>query len=94
MTDEITRLRAWQIHAAVDHIGPLLDRWEHMSNDVKGSLRSDDQQFCELLDALEAAWTSEPPFLLEQCREARSCQHTVCICDGDPTDPTDAIFTG
>ena len=87
MTDEIERLRAWQVQAALPHIGPLLDRWEHMSNDVKISLRSDDEAFCELLDSLEEAWMSEPPFIMESCREAKRCLHQIpgCICEGDPT---------
>jgi hypothetical protein len=86
MADEIDRLRAWQIQAAIPHIGPLLDRWEHMSNDVKGSLRSDDGAFCDLMDALEAAWVSEPPSILQSCRDAKRCLHEIagCICDGDP----------
>lgn len=87
MPDEIEKLRAWQLAAAASRIGPLLDRWEHMSNDVKGSLRSDDEQFCKLLDALNAAWISEPPMILADCFAARSCQHIVCICEGDPTRP-------
>lgn len=29
-----------------------------------------------------------PPVILQQCREAGSCQHIVCICDADPTDAT------
>lgn len=87
MTDEIERLRTWQISAASEHIGPLLDRWELMSNDVNGSLRSDDETFCNLMDGLEEAWMSGPPFLMESCREAKQCLHIVpgCICEGDPT---------
>ena len=86
MADEIERLRAWQISAAVSHIGPLLDRWKHMSNDVKGSLRNDDDAFCGLMDALETAWMSEPPMILQGCREAKRCLHMLpgCICEGDP----------
>ena len=84
---EIARLREWQITAASKHIGPLLDRWEHMSNDIKGSLRSDDEAFCQLMDNLETAWLSEPPMMLQSCREARRCLHIVdCVCDGDPTE--------
>ncbi len=87
MSDEIERLREWQVKAALPHIGPLLDRWEHMSNDVKGSLRSDDEHFCALLDALNGAWMSEPPMILEACREAKACLHQIpgCICEGDPS---------
>ncbi len=51
--------RALQIRAALPHIAPLLDRWEHMSNDVKGSLRNDDEAFCKLMDALEQAWMTQ-----------------------------------
>lgn len=51
--------RAMQIRAALPHIAPLLDRWENMSNDVKSSLRIDDDYFCELMDALEEAWMSD-----------------------------------
>jgi len=56
---EMAKLRALQIQAALPCIAPLLDRWEHMSNDVKGSLRNDDQHFCQLMDLLEAAWMGD-----------------------------------
>ena len=86
MSDEIERLRAWQISATIPHIGPLLDRWEHMSNDVKGSLRSDDETFCRLMVALEEAWMSEPPMTMLACQEAGRCLHgdTGCVCDVQP----------
>lgn len=56
---ERAKLRTLQIQAAIPCIAPLLDRWEHMSNDVKGSLRSDDETFCKLMDRLEAAWMGD-----------------------------------
>jgi hypothetical protein len=48
--------RAMQFQRARPHIGPLLDRWEHMSNDVKGSLRAGDDYFYELMEAFKDAW--------------------------------------
>lgn len=85
MTDELETLRDWQISAASGHIGPLLDRWEHMSNDVKSSLRADDETFCELMDALEEAWMSEPPVTAIRCLVAKRCLHPDgCICDVPP----------
>jgi len=56
---ERAKLRALQIQAAWPCIPPLLDRWEEMSNDVKGSLRVVDDYFCELMDRLEEAWMGD-----------------------------------
>jgi hypothetical protein len=53
------KLRTLQIQAALPWIAPLLDLWEHMSNDVKGSLRVDDEHFCQLMGRLEAAWMGD-----------------------------------
>lgn len=36
-------------------IGGLLDAWEGMSNDEKGSLREDHPSLCEHLDRIDAA---------------------------------------
>lgn len=78
MIDEETRrLRAWQKEVSSIRVAALLDRWGHMSNDVKGSLRSDDETFCKLMDDLERAWQSEPPKILQGCREARRCLHDI-----------------
>lgn len=56
---ERAKLRTMQIQAALPCIPPLLDRWEFMSNDVKGSLRIDDEHFCKLMDRLEEAWMGD-----------------------------------
>lgn len=56
---ELAKLRTLQIQAALPCIAPLLDRWENMSNDVKSSLRLDDDYFCELMDLLEEAWMGD-----------------------------------
>lgn len=36
-------------------IGGLLDAWDGMSNDEKGSLREDNPSLCEHLDRIDAA---------------------------------------
>lgn len=49
-------LRKKQIGAASVHIGPLLDAWDHLSNDQKDLIRSEAPAFCEHLADLERAW--------------------------------------
>jgi len=50
-------------------------------------LRSDAGNLLPLIDAaLEGRCGNGPdPMILGACAEARSCQHTLCICEGDPT---------
>lgn len=48
-------LRITQAKAVMPLIGPLLDAWDGMSNDVKSTLRLDDPELCEYLDKINAA---------------------------------------
>lgn len=52
---EIERLRREQAKAVMPLIGGLLDQWEGMSNDAKGSLREESPVLCEYLDRIDAA---------------------------------------
>lgn len=48
-------LRIVQAKAVMPLIGPLLDAWEGVSNDVKSSLREDEPRLCKFLDEINAA---------------------------------------
>lgn len=49
---EISKERAKQARGAMSIIGPLLDSWEGMSNDLKGELECDSPEFVEYMEKL------------------------------------------
>lgn len=56
---EINRLRRGQAKAVMSLIGPLLDEWEGLANDIKGDLREYAPQLCTYLDKINAAMASQ-----------------------------------
>lgn len=56
---EMAKLRSEQIKAAIPCIGPLLDAWEHLSNDARGTLKIEAPFLCDCLARLDAAWMGD-----------------------------------
>lgn len=55
MASELERLRAQQSRAVMERIGPLLDAWEAIPNDVKGDFEDGATSFCRQMRLLYKA---------------------------------------
>jgi hypothetical protein len=55
MASEISKLRAAQTRKVMPLIGPLLDAWEMVDNDFKGTIRDHEPTLADYLDRINAA---------------------------------------
>ena len=55
LSAEQKRLRAAQARAVMPLIGPLLDAWEAVPNDLKGMIEEDAADLAEALDSINEA---------------------------------------
>lgn len=55
MSKELERLRRKQMRAATPLIGPLLDAWDEVPNDLKGEIEEGATDLAEALDSIRDA---------------------------------------
>ena len=57
---DLNELRRKQAFAVMDEIGPLLDAWESIPNDVKGQLEEEALEFCHYMRRIYRAVEGSP----------------------------------
>ena len=76
-TDERTHLRAQQAATVMPQIGPLLDAWEGIDNDTKGTIREEAPELAKWLGSINRAMEGDAALTQPTTVQAASTGCTV-----------------